>query len=680
MRHVSQQYHVAILLEDLTYADSPWIDVLRRLLSEIDRDLPLLFIATVEADVTLEKIAEDDLLESQWLVQDAVSRRVAQTRFFEPLTLEHVNHLFPMRIDPSLARRLHEWADGIPELMRVLWNEWAREAVVEYAPTGMLQARADATEWVWGPAKDIAEQQVEQLLDEECPYDTNLVFTFLELGALEGSPFTAEAIAGACQGDTDELIDFFDDYLVESETNPKGILNEAGWATVLLGETEKELALYTFRFPFHERVFVKYPSDAQTRGNALALAQALENAYYPQTRLHARKLARLWTLAGNAGKAREYRRIAELSHNIDVLRWQVAVLQEFAQDKFDLYRLYRAQIEFGKQLFRRVHYTELVQLFERAVKTAEQLENLEAQAEALYYLGVAWSEGGEYANARQALETSRKLAVRVRARVILAAALYALGTIESDQGNYPAARKLYDESLALERELGNQLGIATTLHQLGMIESDQGNYPAARKLYDESLALERELGDQDGIAATLHQLGRIESDQGNYPAARKLYDESLALKRELGDQGGIATTLHALGNIEYAQRNYPAARKWYDESLALKRELGDQGGIAATLHALGTIESDQGNYPAARKLYDEALALERELGDQGGIAATLHQLGTIEADQGNYPAARDRFQQSLALFEQLDMPEAEIARKSLEKVKAKEQEQSQDDQ
>ncbi|MBI4670647.1 MAG: FAD-dependent oxidoreductase [Chloroflexi bacterium] len=492
MRHVSQHYHVAILLEDLTYADSPWIDILRRVLNEMHRDLPLLLIATVEANAPLEKIAKDNLLESQWLVQDAVARQVGQARFFAPLTLDDIHHLFPMRIDGSLARRLHEWTDGIPELIQVLWNEWVRERVVEYSPTGTLQARADTKEWVWGPAKDIAEQQVEQLLDEDSPFETELVFSILQLGALEGSPFTAEAVAEACQGDANDLIDFFDDYLVESETNPRGILNEAGWTTVLLGETEKELALYSFRFPFHEHVFVKYPSDAQTRGNAFALVRALEKAYYPQTHLHARKLARLWTLAGNEHRAREYKRMLAISNNIEILRWQVSVLHQFAQDKFDLYRLFRSQINLGEQLFGHVQYLEIVRLFQRAVNTAKRLENVQDQALALYYLGRAWSYGGEFANARQALETSRAFALRANARSTLAATLYELGSIESDQGNYPAAREYLEQALALERELGDKGGIAYTLQQFGVIEFKQGNYPAARAHYEQGLALERE--------------------------------------------------------------------------------------------------------------------------------------------------------------------------------------------
>jgi tetratricopeptide (TPR) repeat protein len=102
--------------------------------------------------------------------------------------------------------------------------------------------------------------------------------------------------------------------------------------------------------------------------------------------------------------------------------------------------------------------------------------------------------------------------------------------------------------------------------------------------------------------------------------------------------------------------------------LEIAKRLGDQSGIASTLHELGSLAQSQGEIEEARRLYNESLEIAKRLGDQSGIAITLHQLGMLAEVENNKVEAVRLFREALGIFERLKSPDAEIARRSLERV------------
>jgi tetratricopeptide (TPR) repeat protein len=278
---------------------------------------------------------------------------------------------------------------------------------------------------------------------------------------------------------------------------------------------------------------------------------------------------------------------------------------------------------------------------------------------------------GEYDKAREIYKRVLEIKKRLNEKSGVAVYLHQLGMIAQQQGDYETAQVHYAGSLEIEKKLGNQSGIATTLHNLAAIAQQQGDYETARARYAESLEIAKKLGDQSGIASTLHNLGMIAQLQGDYETARTHYAESLEIKKKLGNQSGIAMTLHNLAAIAQQQGDYETARARYAESLEIAKKLGDQSGIANTLHNLGMIAQLQGDYETARARYAESLEIAKKLGDQSGIAISLHQLGRLTEISGNKTEAARLYREALEIFERLKLPDANVARKSLERVEGK---------
>jgi len=299
-----------------------------------------------------------------------------------------------------------------------------------------------------------------------------------------------------------------------------------------------------------------------------------------------------------------------------------------------------------------------------------------AQADILAKMGSLHWDLGDYAEARRLYQESLAIAQQLGNRAGIARTLQNLGNVAYRQGDYAEARRLYQDALNIKQQLGSRVSAAYTLGQMGNLARAQGDLDEAKTLYDQVRDISQQMGDRRSVAKALHQLGNVAYLQGDYAEARRLYQESLDIKQQLGDRAGVAQTLHQLGMLAQAQGDYAEARRLYQESLDIAQQLGDRASVAISFHQLGLLAQDQGDYAEARRLYQESLDIARQLGSRDGIARTLHQLGRLAEEDGDLGEAKRLFAESLASFEALGAPDAAAARRSLDRVRERLDEES----
>jgi hypothetical protein len=157
---------------------------------------------------------------------------------------------------------------------------------------------------VWGDLKDLADDRLADCLDEDSAFDLADTQDLLHVAALEGETFTAEAVAKVLGHDVDDVIDFFDDALLETD-DVLGVLVDVGFQCVERSGSDLELHRYAFIQPYLHHVWQKYLTPDQRRDWSLQLARALENLWWPDPRRIARTLARLYQ-AGRTAEAVAY--------------------------------------------------------------------------------------------------------------------------------------------------------------------------------------------------------------------------------------------------------------------------------------------------------------------------------------------------------------------------------------
>lgn len=321
-------------------------------------------------------------------------------------------------------------------------------------------------------------------------------------------------------------------------------------------------------------------------------------------------LAYHWREAGHTGKEAHYATLAgEQALALNAFHEALPYLQRaldlvpesasVASLKMDLGRVYQGLNQLDKA------QTMLLQ----SVTLYQQTQNLAGQAHALAVLcGVTYTLGA-YAEARTIGQQGVKLAQEVGDRLALARNLGNLGAIAYAQGNYHEARQQYQQSYQITEALEDLWESSQILNKMGNVAFDLGEYDEAEGLYQQSLALSRQIGYRRGMARCLNNLALIAERHEAYPQARDLHQQSLAIKRDLEDRAGIAISLTNLGVIAFALANYEEARDLLLEALELCREVGDTWGVACCLSNLSDVHVSLQELGRARGFVREALEM-----------------------------------------------------------------------
>src|SRR5262245_3954931 len=134
---------------------------------------------------------------------------------------------------------------------------------------------------------------------------------------------------------------------------------------------------------------------------------------------------------------------------------------------------------------------------------------------ALLTQGEGLSNQSLFARALEMYELALRLAEQLGEKSLTVDALRALGRVDETRGNIPQAMERYQQSLKIAEEIGDRRGMARALNNLGNVHDAQGNYTEAALRYQQSLKIAEDLGDQTGMARVLNNLGNIYEQWGD---------------------------------------------------------------------------------------------------------------------------------------------------------------------
>jgi tetratricopeptide (TPR) repeat protein len=114
----------------------------------------------------------------------------------------------------------------------------------------------------------------------------------------------------------------------------------------------------------------------------------------------------------------------------------------------------------------------------------------------------------------------------------------------------------------------------------------------------------------------------------------------------------------------------PRALEYYNQALPLRRAVGDRSGEATTLNNMGGVYDALGDQPRALEYYNQALPLRRAVGDRSGEATTCYNIGMVYFAQGDLNTAIRYLERTVELDEQIQHPDLDSDRQTLEQLKA----------
>jgi diguanylate cyclase (GGDEF)-like protein/putative nucleotidyltransferase with HDIG domain len=174
-----------------------------------------------------------------------------------------------------------------------------------------------------------------------------------------------------------------------------------------------------------------------------------------------------------------------------------------------------------------------VQIAEESLRLAEESGDSALLAEALYRLANTLPSS----RARESLELLRRLMARARSRgdrAMEARALLSLGIARSRTGDDTGSAEAFRAALTMARD-ARALDIAASASlNLGIMELRRGNFSVAYEACKDALLLYTTLRNNTSRLAALYNLANLERDRGDMAAAGALYAETADLAEQVG--------------------------------------------------------------------------------------------------------------------------------------------------
>jgi len=274
--------------------------------------------------------------------------------------------------------------------------------------------------------------------------------------------------------------------------------------------------------------------------------------------------------------------------------------------------------QMGEDLHKISAFRDAARAFERALallpptdqgeSAAVSDDSLAIRAMLLVKLGNITNRLGDYRGATQLIEEGLALARQINDPQAEIEALNRLAQIESERGEYETARGYLDEVLALAHQQDDLTIVASTLSMLSTIAWRWGDLEQAEKCSHESLGIYRELDNQHKISQLLNILGILATLQENYEQAEQYYEQGLKIARERDERQLVADLLSNLGYTHHhGTGNLEKAKQCFQESLLIAIEIDHRAGVTSTKINLGKLHIMLGEHKAAWNYLLEAL-------------------------------------------------------------------------
>jgi len=641
----AQQRPLAVVCEDLHWADPTSLELLAQLLPLTDR-VPLLFVCVFRPRTE----------HGCWRIRERVARDYRHRHtdlWLKPLSPAESEVLVGnlLRVDDlpcGLRERVLAHGEGNP-----FYVEEILRSLIDVAAPGGAAIVYDEARGRWQAAKDVTEIAIPDTLHgvlaariDGLPGEARRL---LQLAAVIGRIFSYRVLDAIAEkrGLEDHLVTLQRAQMIrerarlpEVEYAFEHVLTQAAAYGGLLGRARR--ALHRRVAEVLERLYPERGSPGRGEGQLGLLAHHWERAGEP---------ARAADYARRAGEqaAAQYANeeaIAYLSRALSLtpeedLAGRYALLLA-RQGVYNVQAAREAQgrdLEALKQVAKRLAQRDDGRLSTRRLAVV-------ALREAVYYSFVG--------------DLSAKIAAARRAIRLAQAAqdpgLEACGYLEWGRGseeNYDvdSASPKFKQACILARSAGQRAVEADSLRELGLLSHNfRNDYAAASTYHVQALRLYRELGDRMGEGRALDSLGYACFGLGDCAAGMSYHEQGLSLCRETGNRYDEIWALWGLGFGSLLLGEPDRARAHYERLLRMPVEVGVAGARQLALLGLGSSFHLLGDYARARATYERALRTELEMQPVRGTGHAW--LGLLFHHLGDDETARSHAQRAVLLTQE----------------------------
>lgn len=198
------------------------------------------------------------------------------------------------------------------------------------------------------------------------------------------------------------------------------------------------------------------------------------------------------------------------------------------------------------------------------------------EAEIWQTLALVAFKSGDWAVARERLETALALVMTRPAGVLPGHITGNLGLIYLYQGQLEAGRQELERSLALADRLGDESTICSALSNLGLVAFEQGQWATAEARFQRGLEIAERMSNIDFQISQLGCLGMVAVSEGQPAAGLRYLQSAMRIATELNRPAEQAETAIWLGEAHALTHDLAAALEWSARALTMAETIGHQ--------------------------------------------------------------------------------------------------------
>ncbi|MFL5804433.1 MAG: tetratricopeptide repeat protein [Roseiflexaceae bacterium] len=286
----------------------------------------------------------------------------------------------------------------------------------------------------------------------------------------------------------------------------------------------------------------------------------------------------------------------------------------------------------------------------RALRLAEQFDNLHDQAAAYKLLGGTYRNMGDNTRALDLTIRCIQLYEQTQELAGLADAHNDLANTYYDLGRLSAAHAHYEAGAEIKQAIGDIYGQAMIANNLGDLLRLQDNLDDAIKQYQHSLTIFEQLGSLYATGVLHMNLGATYLLRGDLSKAESHLRRSAELFEQAGAEDFLPELDRYLAELHLRRGDLARARLACEMSLTNAARLAARAEEGATRRTLGQILARAGDHASAWEELEQSLAILREAASPHEIARTLVALAALAPELGRRAAGQAALDEALPIL------------------------------
>lgn len=284
---------------------------------------------------------------------------------------------------------------------------------------------------------------------------------------------------------------------------------------------------------------------------------------------------------------------------------------------------------FASYMERRGHWEAWRQLLERAITTAQRVDDVDGETTMTALLARLSQRQSRPQDVVKYYRRVIGLAKRNDNRFEEARACSNLGYACIDGGRWWRAEILCLHALSIFDELGNEHGLAHTHNHLGLLYSNQGQWDLAESNLKSACRIWEENRDQHSLIYGLSNLGQLYVRMNNPEFALRFLAEAEQIARNTGESSSVAIIWNNIASAYRLNLEWNRAYAYAKKAEAKFRQNNNFTELANVLNNLGLIAHGCKNDADALRYLEESLRIHSSLDNHSGIGSVLQDMKRV---------------------------------------------------